>query len=87
MEKCIDYDSGNPPDRCTSQMYQSYTENLKAIYKEFFSLRNGQPTIIRATDLYNQVINEHRKRNMEIECTQCQEIFNTAIRNAADEFS
>jgi len=87
MEKCLDYRSGNPPDSCTIQMYQPYTENLKSIYKEIFSLRNGQPTIIRATDIYNPVISEHRKRSMEIECTQCQEIFNTAVRNAADEFN
>jgi hypothetical protein len=87
MEKCIDYKSGNPPDSCTAQMYQPFTENLKSIYEEIFSLRNGQPTIIRAVDLYNPVIIEHRERDMEIECTECQEIFNTAVRNAADAFN
>ena len=87
MEKCIDYKAGNPPDSCTPQMYQPFTKNLKAIYKEIFSLRDGEPTIIRAVDLYNPVISEHRKRNMEIECRKCQETFNKAIRNAADEFS
>lgn len=87
MEKCIDYESGNPPDSCSPQMYQPYTENLKAIYKEIFSLRNGEPTIIRAVDLYNPVISEHLKRNMEMECRECQETFKKAIRNAADEFN
>ena len=84
---CIDYQSGDPPDSCTIDMYQPYTDNLKSIYKEIFSLRNGQPTIIRATDLWNPIISEHRKRNMETACTRCWEIRNAAVSNAADTFN
>jgi lysophospholipase L1-like esterase len=87
MEYCIDYESGNPPDSCSLEMYHPYTENVKKIYEVIFSLRNGQSTIIRATDLYNPVISEHRKPNMEAECTQCMETLNTAARNAADAFN
>ncbi|MBN1266541.1 MAG: SGNH/GDSL hydrolase family protein [Anaerolineales bacterium] len=60
---------------------------MKAIYEAIFALRNGKPTIIRAVGFYNPVISEQRKRNMEIECTQCWETFNTAIQQAADEFN
>lgn len=87
MIDCADYDSGNPPASCSVEINSPYTENLKSIYEAIFSLRNGQPTIIRATDLYNPVISEHRIRNMEAECTQCIEALNTAARNAADAFN
>ena len=82
--QCIDY---HPPDSYTIEMYQPYTDNLKSIYKEIFSLRNDQPTIIRATDLWNPIISEHRRRNMEIACTRCWEIRNTAVRIAAEKFN
>ena len=87
MGQCIDYQLGNPPDSCTIEMCQPYTDNLKSIYKEIFSLRNGQPTLIRATDLWNPIISEHRKRNIETACTRCWEIRNAAVRNAADTFN
>jgi len=86
IEKCIHY-SSIPPEDCTLQLYEPYIENLKAIYEEILALRNGKPTIIRAVDLYNPIISEHRKCNTEIECTQCFEIYNTAIRQAADAFN
>ena len=86
MEKCIGCD-GHPSEDCTLQLYEPYIENLKAIYEEILALRNGKPTIIRAVDFYNPLISEHRKLNMEIECTQCWEIFNTAVRQAADAFN
>lgn len=87
MEKCMDCASVTHLKDCTLQLYEPYIENLKAIYEEILALRNGKPTIIRAVDFYNPLISEHRKRNMEIECTQCWEIFNTAIRQAANAFN
>jgi hypothetical protein len=82
MEKCI---SGrNAPDDCTSELYEPYIENLKAIYEEILALRDGKPTIIRAVDFYNPLISSHRARNIEVECTQCFEIVNSAVRQAAD---
>ena len=87
MDKCIVPRLGHPPENCTLQLYEPYIENLKAIYEEILALRNGKPTIIRAVDFYNPLISEHRKLNMEIECTQCWEIFNTAVRQAADAFN
>lgn len=87
MEKCIGYGLGQLPEDCTLQLYEPYIENLKAIYEEILALRNGKPTIIRAVGFYNPLISGHRKQNMEIECTQCWETFNTAVRQAADAFN
>jgi len=87
MDKCIAPRLGHPPENCTLRLYEPYIENLKAIYEEILALRNGKPTIIRAVDFYNPLISEHRKRNMEIECTLCWETFNTAVRQAADAFN
>ncbi|MFO7933639.1 MAG: SGNH/GDSL hydrolase family protein [Bacteroidales bacterium] len=87
LENCIDYESGNPPDSCSVEMYHPYTENLKSIYEAIFTLRNGQPTIIRATDFYNPVISEHRKHNMETECTECLEAFNIPLISIYDAFN
>jgi len=87
IENCVDYESGKPPDTCSNEMYLPYTENIKSIYNAIFSLRNGLPTIIRATDLYNPVISEHRNNNVEVECTECFETHNLAVRNAADAFN
>ena len=87
MEQCISYRSGNLPKDCTSQLYEPYTKNLKAIYQEMFALRNENPTIIRAVDFYNPVISGHRKANLETECTQCWETYNAEVRAAADAFN
>ncbi len=85
MEDCIR--AAKPPDDCTLELYEPYTRNLEAVYALIFALRDGKPTIIRALDLYNPIISIHRERNMEIECTSCQETFNTAIQQAAEAFN
>lgn len=86
MEVCIAYGAGQLPKDCTLQLYKPYIENLKAIYVRILELRNGKPTIIRAVDFYNPAISQHRQRNMETECTECWETFNTAVQEAADAF-
>lgn len=85
LENCIRLEP--PPYDCTLELYEPYIEILKAVYKEILALRNGKPTIIRAVDFYNPLISIHRERNMENECTQCFEIFNKAVRQAADTFN
>ena len=67
-------------------MYEPYIENLKAIYEGMLALRNGKPTIIRAVDFYNPIISRHRARSIEVEWTQCWEIFNSAVRRAAEAY-
>lgn len=82
FDNCI-YGRATPPENCGPETYGDYSENLKAIYAEIFTLRDGKPTIIRAIDLYNPMISRFRKNNMEAECTHCQEIFNNIIHEAA----
>lgn len=85
MEKCIG--GTEAPDDCTPELYEPYIENLKAIYDEILALREGKPTIIRAVDFYNPIISKHRANNIEVECTQCFEIFNSAVRQAAEAYN
>ncbi|MFO8037635.1 MAG: SGNH/GDSL hydrolase family protein [Anaerolineales bacterium] len=85
IEHCIRLEP--PPYDCTLELYEPYIENLKAVYEEMLALRNGKPTVIRGVDFYNPLISLHRDRNMEAECTDCLEIFNTAVRQAADTFN
>lgn len=85
VEHCISADQ--PPDDCSLELYEPYIENLRAVYENILALRMGKPTIIRATDLYNPLISIHRNRNMEDECTECVENFNTAVRQAAEAFN
>jgi lysophospholipase L1-like esterase len=85
MEICID--GYKAPDDCTPELYEPYIENLKAIYDEILALRKGKPTIIRAVDFYNPIISRHRANNVEVECTQCFEIFNSAVRQAAEAYN
>jgi hypothetical protein len=85
MERCIG--GTKAPDDCTPELYEPYIENVKAIYNEILALRKGKPTIIRAVDFYNPIISKHRANNMEVECTQCFEIFNSAVRQAAEAYN
>ncbi len=48
--------------------------------------QSGKPTIIRVVDFYNPLISRHRDHNIEVECTQCFEIFNSAIQQAAEAY-
>ena len=83
IETCMNARSCREPENCTPEYYESYMENLKKVYAEIFSLRAGQPTIIRAVDFYNPLISEHQDCGTETVCTQCWETFNTAVHQAA----
>jgi len=87
MDNCILYRHGLPPDNCTPEAHESYVENLKEVYAHLFSLRDGQPTIIRTYDLYNPVLKGWREYDMEEECLHCLEVFNSALRKAADAYN
>lgn len=86
IETCMNAPSCKEPEDCTLEFYEPYVENLKKIYAEIFSLRAGQPTIIRAVDLYNPVISLHQGCGTEAVCTSCWETFSAAIQQAAQEY-
>ena len=83
---CFMYFAGQPPDNCTLEVYQPYTEVLNGIFEEMLALRDGKPTVIRALDFYNPYLSGQRLQGteMETQCSQCWSTFNNAIRSAAD---
>lgn len=83
---CFMYFAGEPPDHCTLEIYQPYTEVLSEIFEEMLALRDGKPTTIRALDLYNPYLDGQRLQGTEMEnqCIQCWTTFNAAIRIAAE---
>ena len=67
--------------------FSTYTEHLQGIYAAIFELRNGQPTIVRAFDAYNPLIARFKEQGVYEECKACWAMYNSAIRQAAAEFS
>jgi hypothetical protein len=86
IETCMNASACKKPDNCTAEFYKPYVENLKTIYAEIFALRAGQATIIRAVDLYNPIISEHRDCGTEEVCAKCWETFNAAVHQAAEAY-
>jgi lysophospholipase L1-like esterase len=74
------------PEDCSPEYYAPYIENIEKVYQEIFALREGQATIIYALDLYNPLISEHQECGTEDGCTQCWEIFNAAVHQAAEAY-
>ena len=85
MELCMNTLCRVPED-CSAEFYAAYIENLKKIYQEFFTLRDGKATIIRAIDFYNPLISEQQACGTEDACTQCWEDFNAAIHQASEAY-
>jgi lysophospholipase L1-like esterase len=59
---------------------------LSSIYGLIFDLRDGEPTIVRAMDMYNPTIADWREAGIETECTAAWEVFSQTIRDAASEY-
>jgi hypothetical protein len=73
-----------PPVVATMADWQPYRDVLDGIYAEIWSLREGQPTIIRAVDLYSPVISDWRAAGIEAECTASWEVWSSVIGEAAE---
>jgi len=76
----------DPPQRYTAADFRPYRDLLASIYETVFELRKGQPTIVRAIDMYNPVIADWREAGIKAECTAAWEAFSEAIRGTAAEF-
>ena len=72
-----------PPVLTTMEDWQPYREVLDEIYTEIWSLREGQPTVLRAVDLYVPVLAPWRQAGIEAECTANWEVWSGVIREAA----
>ena len=75
-----------PPGTCDPESFEQWTTDLKAIWAEIFRLRNGQPTILRATDLYNPLVIPWVEHGVFETCTECWENMSDAARLAAEAY-
>jgi len=68
---------------CSQETFAEYQAKLEAIVEEILALRNGAPTIIRATETYIPILQQWQEAGLEVACTQCIENMNQAVRQAA----
>jgi hypothetical protein len=87
-ETCFEADPTprEPPSLQTEADWEPYRDDLREIYERIFDLRDGQPTIIRAMDLYLPVLASWREAGIEPECLHNFELFSAAVRHVADEY-
>ncbi len=79
-------DPRDPPAKYADEDFGPYRDVLRRIYDEVFELRKGQPTIIRAIDLYSPVLADWRDAGIADECTAAWEAWSTVIRDTAAEY-
>lgn len=72
-----------PPPIYTVADWAAYRADLDALYAEIWKLRNGAPTVLRATDHWVPVISEWRLAGIEKACTAAWESFSGVKRAAA----
>lgn len=77
-------DEREPPAVPTAADWQPYRDVLDDIYAEIWSLRDGQPTVLRAVDIYNPVISPWREAGIEPECTANWELWSSVEQDAAE---
>lgn len=76
----------SPPKACEVEAFSQYTDNLKAIWKEIITLRNKKPTILRATDIYNPLVDDWERNQIFDACNICWENMSGANRQAAEAY-
>lgn len=74
------------PGDCEPETFEQWISDLKAIWAEILELRQGQPTILRATDLYNPLVIPWKERGVFEACTNCWENMSNAARLAAEAY-
>lgn len=71
------------PPKITVADWAAYRADLDALYAGIWKLRNGAPTVLRATDHWVPVISEWRQAGIEKACTADWESFSGVKRAAA----
>jgi hypothetical protein len=84
LEQCFLFKA---PESCPSEAFEQYIADLEAIWAEIFRLRDGQPIILRATDIYNPLVRPWTLKNVLDECTACWEMMNNAAQQAAKSYN
>jgi hypothetical protein len=81
LEGCFHYKVAGP---CRPESFERYTADLTAIWAKILELRDGQPTILRATDIYNPLVSPWKKFGDFAGCTECWENMSNAARLASE---
>jgi hypothetical protein len=68
---------------CSPETFEGYRVTLEAIAAEILDLRDGSPTILRATDFYSPINSQWREASIFSECMQCFVNMNEAVHQAA----
>jgi hypothetical protein len=84
IEACFDY---RAPQSCGPESFEQYIADLKAIWAIILELRAGQPTILRATDIYNPLVLPWIEHDVFEACTVCWENQSNAARLAAEAYA
>lgn len=83
LEKCFLFQA---PELCPEDAFAQYITDLEAIWAEIFKLRDGQPIILRATDIYNPIVRPWTLKKVMEPCTACWENMNNAAKKAAEAY-
>jgi hypothetical protein len=78
--------SGMQPGDCSMETYAQYIVDMKAIWGHIIELRKGKPTILRATDLYNPLIQNWNEAGIAADCEVCWANMSAAARQAAEAY-
>jgi len=74
------------PGSCSMDTFEKYIADLQAIWAEIFILRDGHPTILRATDVYNPHVTKWQESGVFETCTECWVNMSAANRIAAQAY-
>jgi hypothetical protein len=74
------------PVACGPETFTKYIEDLKGIWQEVLKLRNGKPTVLRATDIYNPLVSSWNDCKLFAACDACWTNMSNAARQAADAY-
>jgi hypothetical protein len=83
LEQCF---LNKAPESCPPEAFEKYTADLEAIWAEIFKLRDSQPIILRATDIYNPLVRPWTLKKVLEPCTTCWEMMNNAAQMAAETY-
>jgi lysophospholipase L1-like esterase len=83
IDKCF---RRQPVDSCPPQAFEVYIADMQELWELVFELREGQPIIVRAVDLYNPFVATWQESGAFESCTACWEIFSQATRRAAEAY-
>jgi hypothetical protein len=75
--------SCSAPQACEPEGWEKYTADMSAIWAKIIELRAGQPTILRATDIYNPLVEQWNSCEIFAACDACWSNMSAAAQKAA----